>query len=110
MCIASGTSMAARSALFPECRMTGIKSLIWQPTFPCLRGVTTTSAGKASAKRMLSYKMFGFGICAWCGLCVLDGSQSVLARMLLARSVIISNMENHRGGHGEPPKVSLRYM
>ena len=58
------------------------------------------SAGKDFVKGMLLSKMFGFGICAQCGLCVLDGSHSALARMLLARSVIISNMEHHRGGHG----------
>ena len=66
--------------------------------------------GKAFAKGMLSSKMFGFGIYARCGLCVLDGSQSALARMSLARSVIISNMEHQRGGHGDTPKVSLRDM
>ena len=40
----------------------------------------------------------------------MDESQSVLARMSLARSVIISDMEHQRGGHGEPPKVILRDM
>ena len=110
MCMVSGTAFAARSSFSPECRMMGIRSLMQQSTFPCFIGVTATSAGKAYAKGMLSSKMFVFGICARCGLCVLDGSQSALARMLLARSVIISDMEHQRGGHGEPPKVSLRDM
>ena len=69
-----------------------------------------TSDGQAFAKGMLLSNMFGFGICGRCGLCVLDGSQSALARMSLARSVIISDMEHQRGVHGEPPKVSLRDM
>ena len=110
MCMASGTTLTARSVLYPECKMTGIRSSMYQSTFPCLRGFTDTSAGKAVAKGMLSSKMFGFGICARCGLCVLDGFQSALARMLLDRSVIISHMEHQRGGHDEPPKVSLRDM
>ena len=54
--------------------------------------------------------MFGFVICARFGLCVLDGSQSALARMSLARSVNIYDMEHQRGGHDEPPQVSLRDM
>ena len=64
MCMASGTALEARSALSPECRMTGIRSSMYQSTFPCLRGVTATSAGKAFAKGMLLSKMFGFGIFA----------------------------------------------
>ena len=61
MCMASGTTLTARSALYPECRMTGISSSMYQSTFPCLRGFTDTSAGKAVAKGMLSSKMFGLG-------------------------------------------------
>ena len=110
MCMASGTALAARSALSPGCKMTDIRSLMYQSTFPCLRGVTATSAGKDFANGMLSFKMFGFEICARCGLCVMDGSQSALARMLLARLMIIYDMEHQRGQHGEPPKVILRYM
>ena len=83
---------------------------MYQSTIPSLRGVTATSADKDCANGMLSAKMSGFGICARCGLCVLDGSQSALARMSLARSVIIFDMEHHRGGNSEPPKVSLRDM
>ena len=75
-----------------------------------MRGVTATSAGKAFVNGIFLAKMSGFGICARCGLCVLDGSQSALERILLARSVIISDMEHQRGGHGEHPKVSLRDM
>ena len=66
------------------------------------------SAGKGFTNGILSSKMFGFGICGQCVLCVMDGSQSVLTRMLLAMLVIISDMEHQRGGHGEPQKVSLR--
>ena len=85
MCMASGTALAARSALYPEFRMTGIRSSMLQSTFPCLIGVAATSAGKDFPKGMLSSNIFGFGICTRCGLCVLDGSQSDLVRMSLAR-------------------------
>ena len=75
MCMSSGMALAARSALSPKCRTTGIKSLMYQSTLPCLRGVTATSAEKSCANGMLSAKMSGSGICARCGLCVLDRSQ-----------------------------------
>ena len=75
-----------------------------------MREFTETLAGKACANGMLSAKKSGSGICARCGMCVLDGSQSALVRMSLARSVIISNMEHQRGWHGDTPKVNLRHI
>ena len=92
MCMESGTALAARSELSPECKTTGIRSSMYQSTFPCLRGVTAMLAGKAFANAMLLSRISDFGICARYGLCVLDGSQSALARMSLARWMIISDM------------------
>ena len=92
MCMASGTALAAFSTLSPESKMKDIRSSNYQSTFPCLRGFTATSAGKDFADRIFPAKISGFGICARCGLCVLDGSQSALARMSLERLVVLSDM------------------
>ena len=68
-----------------------------------------TSAGRAWAKGVCGVGYgSGGGMDGRCGLCIQFGSQSWQNSRSFAKSVIISDAEHHRKGHGDPPKVSLR--